>query len=227
MGPRAARQRPGAAAPGALSEVKRAHAVDVAQPRSPGIAAPLADVTTERLLLARITPDDAGLLAPVFAQPAVWEFPYGRGMDADWTKTFVGRAIEHWDRSGFGLWVARTRSDQEVIGYLGLSMPSFLSELVGAARMPAVEVGWRLHPDHWGNGYATEGASAALCGAFETLQLSEVCSAPQSVNRPSARVAQRLGMQYERSATLAATDARGAVDVDLYWITRTQWMAHH
>jgi hypothetical protein len=48
------------------------------QPRSPGIAAPLGDVVTERPLLARIAPGDASLLAPMFAQPAVWEFPIGR-----------------------------------------------------------------------------------------------------------------------------------------------------
>lgn len=196
------------------------------EPTSPEIAAPLADVLTARLRLARVAPDDADLLAPVFAERAVWEFPFGRGMTSEWTAAFVAQSIEHWGQFGFGLWVARKLADQEVIGYLGLSMPSFLSELIPAERMPAVEVGWRLHPEHWGHGYATEGAAAALRGAFETLQLSEVCSAPQSVNPRSARVAQRIGMEYERTATLAASDARGAVVVDLYWITRKQWLAH-
>ena len=191
---------------------------------TPEIAAPLGDVVTERLQLARVARDDAWLLAPVFAQPAVWEFPFGRGMTPEWTVGFVARAVDHWERFGFGLWVVRTLSEAEVIGYLGLSMPSFLPELIEAERMPAVEVGWRLHPAHWGRGYATEGALAALHGAFETLRLSEVCSAPQTDNPASARVAQRLGMQHERTATLAATDARGAVDVALYWMTRAQWL---
>ena len=88
-----------------------------------------------------------------------------------------------------------------------------------------MEIGWRLDPGHWGQGYATEGATAALEEAFLTLQLTEVCSAPQSINPPSARVAQRIGMTYERTASLQATDARGAVDVDLYWVTREHWLA--
>jgi RimJ/RimL family protein N-acetyltransferase len=138
---------------------------------------------------------------------------------------FVARSVEHWERFGFGLWVVRKLADQEVIGYLGLSMPRFLSELIPAERMPAVEVGWRVHPQHWGNGYATEGAVAALREAFETLEPREVCSVPQSINPRSARVAQRMGMEYERTTTLAATDERGSVDVDLYWITRRQWVA--
>lgn len=191
------------------------------------IVAPLGDVATKRLRLAHVVPQDADVLARVFAERAVWEFPFGRGMDSEWTAGFVTRAIEHWERLGFGLWVVRTVAGQEVIGYLGLSMPAFLSELIPADRMPAVEIGWRLHPGHWGRGYATEGANAALQAAFETLQLKEVCSAPQSANPASARVAQRIGMQYERTETLTATDARGAVDVDLYWITRRQWRAQH
>ncbi|WP_249011269.1 GNAT family N-acetyltransferase [Conexibacter sp. DBS9H8] len=146
-------------------------------------------------------------------------------MDAAWTAGFVARAIEHWDRFGFGLWVVRTIEQQEVIGYLGLSMPSFLPDLIPADRMPAVEIGWRLHPDHWGKGYATEGAVAALHGAFERLGLNEVCSVPQSTNTASARVAQRIGMKLERTATLPGTEARGPVDVDVYWITRTEWLA--
>jgi RimJ/RimL family protein N-acetyltransferase len=191
------------------------------------IAAPLGDATTERLELARFGPEDVGALVPVFAQPAVWQFPYGKGMDASWTAGFVARAIEHWDRFGFGLWVMRTRDEHRTIGYVGLSTPAFLGELVGAERMPAVEVGWRLDPGHWGQGYATEGATTALQEAFFTLQLTEVCSAPQSVNPPSVRVAQRIGMTYERTATLQATDARGVVDVDLYWSIREHWLAQH
>ena len=154
---------------------------------SPEIAPPLRDVMTERLELARFVPEDADALVPVFAQPAVWQFPYGKGMDASWTAGFVARAIEHWDRFGFGLWVVRTRGEHRAIGYLGLAMPAFLCELVGAERMPAVEVGWRLDPSHWGQGYATEGATAALQEEFLTLQLTEVSSAPQHQSALSAR----------------------------------------
>jgi len=193
-------------------------------PTSPPIAAPLGAAATDRLRLAPIVPEDADALAPVFAEPAVWQFPFGRGMDAEWTAGFVTRATEHWRQFGFGLWLVRTAAEQGVIGYLGLSMPAFLPELIPATRMPTVEVGWRLHPDHWGKGYATEGAHAALRGAFETLQLTEVCCVPQTDNPASARVAQRIGMTYERSATLAGTDARGPVDVDLYWIAREDWL---
>ncbi len=68
--------------------------VDMGESESPGIVAPLGDVVTERLQLARFAAGDAGLLAPVFAERAVWEFPFGRGMSGEWTAEFVVRSIE-------------------------------------------------------------------------------------------------------------------------------------
>ena len=185
----------------------------------PEISAPLPDIETERLLLRRFRYEDVVLLEPIFAKPAVWMFPYGRGFKREETENFVRVQIEEWNRCGFGCWLVTRKSDGKPIGYVGISVPHFLPDI-----LPAVEVGWRLDPDAWGRGYATEGASAALTEAFTTLGLEKVCSAPQSENPSSWRVCQRLGMTRERLATAQATAARGPVEVDLYWITRSEWM---
>jgi len=62
---------------------------------------------------------------------------------------------------------------------------------------PALEVGWRLAAEFWGNGYATEGARAALAFAFQTLHRSEVIAMTAKINVRSQRVMQRLGMAYD------------------------------
>jgi RimJ/RimL family protein N-acetyltransferase len=57
-----------------------------------------------------------------------------------------------------------------------------------------VEVGWHLHPDCWGHGYATEAARAVVERGFE-LGLPEVYAVVRPGNEPSLAVCRRLGMQ--------------------------------
>ena len=151
--------------------------------RNPPIAAPLPDVVTARLLLRRFEASDLDGLAAVFADEEVWRFPYGRAFTHRETERFLAQQIEEWDVCGFGCWIAEHREQRRVIGYVGLSVPTFLPEI-----LPAVEVGWRFDPGYWGQGFATEGARAALREAFETLRLDEVTSVLQADNAPSACV---------------------------------------
>ena len=58
-------------------------------------------------------------------------------------------------------------------------------------------IGWSLHPAHWGNGYATEGARAALRYAFRQLNAHRVTAYCHADNAASRRVMDRLGMQCE------------------------------
>jgi RimJ/RimL family protein N-acetyltransferase len=185
---------------------------------SPPIAAPLGNVTTERLSLRRFERDDLDELASVFEHREVWEYPYGRAMTRAETEDFLDGQIDHWNLHGFGCWTAREKLNGNLIGYLGLSVPTFLPEI-----LPGVEVGWRLTPTAWGKGFATEGARAALHEAFTTMQLDHVCSLPQADNPRSGRVAERLGMTLVREVTVAADARRGEVVAQHYEITRDDW----
>jgi RimJ/RimL family protein N-acetyltransferase len=187
--------------------------------QAPRIDAPLPEVRTERLDLRRFDDADLDELAEVFAQTEVWQFPFGRGFTRLESEEFLHRQMDHWSEVGFGCWVARTIDDGRIIGYLGLSVPTFLPEI-----LPAVEVGWRLAPSVWGRGYAQEGASAALEQAFTTLGIDSVCSVPQAGNPASARVAERLGMTFLREVAITANERRGKVTGLLYGIDRDDWL---
>lgn len=186
---------------------------------SPSISGPLRDLQTARLDLRRFQESDVDELAQVFSDPEVWRFPLDRGMTQDETAAFLERQIAHWTERGFGCWCAREIATGRVIGYLGLSVPTFAPEV-----LPAVEVGWRLASGSWGKGYATEGGAAALDEAFGSLGLERVCSIPQAGNAASARVAERLGMRFVRELILPATERRGEVPALFYEITRDEWM---
>jgi RimJ/RimL family protein N-acetyltransferase len=185
---------------------------------APPIKQPLGAVTTERMHLRPFTRNDRDQLAVVFAKPEVWRFPYGRGFTRDESDAFVESMVADWERFGFCCWIAELLGDNQIIGYVGLSVPKFLPEI-----LPAVEVGWRFDPDYWGQGLATEGANAALREGFTTMGLREICSLPQSTNLPSSRVCERLGMQFDRLIMCPATDRRGAVEVRMYTLAADEW----
>ncbi len=161
-------------------------------------------------------------IAEVFSHPEVWQYPYGRAFSRDETAAFLDAQLSEWDHCGFGCWIAISKDSSEPIGYVGLSVPMFCPEV-----LPTIEVGWRFAPSHWGLGYATEGAQAALAEGFTTMGLDEICSLPQSVNPASYRVCERLGMDFERTIECPPTPRRGPVEARLYKMTRTSWLASH
>ena len=93
------------------------------------------------------------------------------------------------ERGWGGFWAVEERGSGAFVGMIGLHEPANLP------CSPCVEVGWRLARAHWGKGYATEGAAAALRFAFEVLELAEVVSFTSIHNTRSEAVMQRLGMR--------------------------------
>jgi RimJ/RimL family protein N-acetyltransferase len=92
----------------------------------------------------------------------------------------------------FGLWVVEIPGVTEFAGFTGLHVPSF-----EAAFTPCVEIGWRLAFAHWGHGYATEAARAALAYAWDTVRLAEVVAFTTVGNARSRAVMVRIGMRHD------------------------------
>jgi RimJ/RimL family protein N-acetyltransferase len=83
-----------------------------------------------------------------------------------------------------------------------------------AQPMEDIEVGWALHPDQWGHGFATEAARGALGRAWEA-GLPEVHAVVRPGNEASVAVADRLGM-----TPLGRTTRWYGVELDAFRITR-------
>jgi RimJ/RimL family protein N-acetyltransferase len=154
------------------------------------------DRETERLLLRRWRAVDLDPYAAICADPEVMRYiSDGRARTREEAAGELAHIEAHWKRRGWGLWAAELRETGELIGFIGLSEPAFIPELIGS-----VEVGWRLGRAHWSRGLATEGARAALDAAFGELELEEVVSLIQPENVASVRVAEKLGMRYDGRA---------------------------
>ena len=78
---------------------------------------------------------------------------------------------------------------------------------------PGAEVGWGLERSAWGKGYATESAEAAIDWAFDALGWDDVIHCIDPGQRPSARVAERLGSARRGSAYLPAPFDNEPVDI--------------
>jgi RimJ/RimL family protein N-acetyltransferase len=99
-------------------------------------------------------------------------------------------AIEaHFEEQGFGLWAVEIRGVTSFAGFIGLAIPRFEAHFT-----PCVEIAWRLAAEHWGRGYATEGARAALTFGFDCLGLAEIVSFTVPANVRSRRVMERIAM---------------------------------
>lgn len=150
--------------------------------------APAPLLTTRRLLLRGWRAADLAPFAAMGADPEVMRyFPYRHSRE---TSDRMAQSIQDRFRAwGFGFWAMET-ADAPFIGFVGLSRPTFASDF-----SDRVEIGWRLARAHWGRGYATEGARAALSFAFERLGEEEVVAYTPEINAPSVAVMERLGMR--------------------------------
>ena len=94
----------------------------------------------------------------------------------------------HWSLFGFGVWAVEHHETSALMGRIGCFHPE---------GWPAFEIGYVLGRDHWGAGYAIEGAGAALNFAREQCYPNRIISLIRPDNAGSIRVAERLGGSLE------------------------------
>ena len=167
---------------------------------------------TERLILRRLTIDDLGPLAKVYADPQVRRyFPEGT-LTFEETKEELEWIIDvYYARYGFGLWATIDKETGEFIGRCGLLPWKVLEGQDGDVALtnagdgadgPAgieVEVAYLLAKEYWGRGLGTEAAQAIVDYAFERLQMKRVICLFDPENQASRKVAEKAGLTFERN----------------------------
>jgi RimJ/RimL family protein N-acetyltransferase len=149
-------------------------------------------ISTPRLLLRPFSPEDLAPFAALNAHPLVVEWVGSRTRaESDALAETINAEIE---REGWGFWAVEVVGTVPFIGMVGLHRvnPSY-------PFAPAVEIGWRLAPAHWGHGYATEAAAAALQHGFAG-GLHEIVAFTATGNRRSQAVMTHIGMVRDPAA---------------------------
>lgn len=149
-------------------------------------------ITTERLTLRSFTADDADALFDLMSLPEV----------ARWSGS--GRPMVHRDEAVARIGRMPARAGGHPAAGIFAVVPRGAEAPVGMVllvRAPASEgvdrhdheIGWHLHPDVWGRGYATEAASALVARGF-AAGIPEVVAVTNPDNVRSQAVCARLGM---------------------------------
>src|SRR5262245_15130283 len=133
---------------------------------------------TERLTLRPLVPGDAEAYAAMRFHPEVARWLPPPPVDpAEAVRASIERFASGWQARGYAPWGVFVYG--QLIGHAGLNWVAEFGE---------TEVLWALHPEAWGQGYATEAAGAALAYGFETVGLALIFAMTLPDNLPSQAV---------------------------------------
>ena len=141
---------------------------------------------TNRLILRKFSPRDAEALALVLSDHETMKY-YPAPLDRAGVEQWIDRNLRHYADDGVGLFAMDLKTTGQLIGDCGIIRQHVENEFL-------YEIGYHLRRDHWGQGLATEAATACRYWAFANLKTDRLISLIRPENLPSRQVAERNGM---------------------------------
>ena len=167
-------------------------------------------IETARLLLRLPRADDLGPWADMMADEQAARF-IGGVMPREVCWRGLMTMIGAWHAQGFAMFSVVEKATGRWVGRLGPWQPE---------GWPGTEVGWAIARECWGRGYATEGATAAINWAFDTLGWSNVIHCIDAANAQSHAVARKLGSRIVGTSILPPPFE---TPVDVWGQSRDEW----
>ncbi len=156
---------------------------------------------TPRLILRYFTPDDLDALTPILADSEVMRYSISGVKTRSQTEEFITRLLSIYQKYNFGLYAVIYKETQQLIGYCGLLAWNFED-------LEEIEIGYRLATAYWGKGLATEAATSVRNYAWNELNINRLICIIEPENTRSIRVAEKLGMTYEKDAVFYGLNVR-------------------
>jgi RimJ/RimL family protein N-acetyltransferase len=171
------------------------------------------ELETERLVLRPLALDDLDAIASFYADPEVMRYiGAGEPVGREDAKASLAWMIRTFDLDGFGQLAVTRKEDHTLVGRCGLLVwqtdgwvSTSLAEAKGETEF---EVGYTLGRPYWGEGYATEAATAVRDHALNELGAVRLIALIRPGNVASERVAEKLGMRFERQVELKKAPAK-------------------
>jgi RimJ/RimL family protein N-acetyltransferase len=146
---------------------------------------------TDRLVLRRLTEEDAPFILRLLNEPSFLEHVGDRGVRnlADARQYILSGPVASYERHGFGLFLVEVKEGGAPIGICGLLKRDVLDE---------VDLGFAFVPESWSKGYAFESATATLAYAHDVQHLKRVVAITSQDNVASIGLLVKLGFYFER-----------------------------
>lgn len=150
-------------------------------------------VETERLLLREILPSDETAWFEMDSNPDVHKYLGNEPVtNIEQIRQATQSIRQQYIDNGIGRWAAIEKASGNFIGWSGLKL---IKEYENN-HIDFYDVGYRLHPNYWGKGYATESAKAAIEYGFNQLQLTEIIGMVHQDNKASRRALEKCGLRF-------------------------------
>lgn len=195
-------------------------------PTSPPSSTSQATIRTPRLTLTPYKDEHSALTKQLDQTPSVMKhIGFGRPLTDDETAQVHAWLLKSSTYvPGLGTWVAYAEG-REIGWWILAATPKDPNNPTENFDLSRSETGYRILPEFWGRGYATEGSRGVLKHAFEGLGLDEVFGETMTVNHPSRRVMDKCGMRHaETWFSTYPTPPPGIEEGEVrYRITRNEW----
>ncbi|MGY4516510.1 GNAT family N-acetyltransferase [Lysobacter sp. HA18] len=165
---------------------------------------------TERLILRQWRIEDFDRYAEMFAAPETHHIGGPLVLGDAWRRFLQMPGA--WALQGFAMFAIEEKSSGLWMGQAGPWQP---------AGWPGTEVGYAMHPQAWGKGYATEACTAAMDWAFDTLGWTDIIHTIDVANTASQNVAKRLGASNRGRREFQPPYDR--FDLEIWGQTRDEW----
>ena len=155
---------------------------------------------TERLVLRRLSVDDAEFILQLLNEPSFLRYIGDKGVRniADAVRYLETGPLASYERFGFGLYLVELKDSGIPIG---------MSGLLKRDSLPDVDIGFAFLPSFWSQGYAFESAAAVMTYGRDVLGLRRIVAITSLDNQASARLLEKVGLRFERLIKLADDQA--------------------
>lgn len=147
---------------------------------------------SERLLYRELLPSDAEAMFVMDSNPEVHRYLGGNPTQTiEETRRIIEMVRKQYIDNGIGRFAAILKETGEWIGWVGLKLERNVN-----GHDTFYDIGYRLRPEFWGKGYATESARAFVDYGFNILKADKICAYADESNKASRRALEKAGLKY-------------------------------